>query len=106
MFHALNHLCGPFLDPLQYAHVLYWKAQHWIQMHLTSAKLNKKLTFLDLLATIFLMQSKIPLAFFFFPQKHCWLMFHLVFTSIPSIPRSFAFQPLGLPLPGETPLQV
>lgn len=35
-------------------------------MHLTSAELNKKLASLDLLATIFLMQSKTPLAFFFF----------------------------------------
>lgn len=112
MFHALNHLCGPFLGPLQYAYILYWEAQHWTQMHLTSAELNKKLTSLDLPATIFLMQSKTPLAFFVFyfyfyllPQKHCWLMFHLVFTSIP---RSFAaFQPLGLQhMPGETPLQV
>lgn len=83
MFQSLNHLCGPFLYLLQYVHVC---------LALGSPELNQALwmcfTSLNLLAMLFLMQSKILLAFFV-ARTHCSLMIIVLCT-----PRSFS---LNLP---------
>lgn len=83
MFQSLNHLCGPFSYLLQYVHVC---------LALGSPELDQALsmcfTSLSVLAMLFLMQSKILLAFFV-ARTHCSLMVILLCT-----PRSFS---LNLP---------
>ncbi|KAK4810782.1 hypothetical protein QYF61_008754, partial [Mycteria americana] len=63
-------------------------AQNWIQSSrcsLTSAEERGRITSLDLLAILCLMQPRIPLALA--ARAHCWLMFNLVSTRTP---RSFS----------------
>ncbi|KAK4809169.1 hypothetical protein QYF61_006427 [Mycteria americana] len=64
--------------------LLYWGAQNWTQhprCGLTSAELRGRITFLELLAVLYLMQPRIPLAFCA-ARAHYWLMFNLVPTRI------------------------
>jgi len=87
MSQSLNHLCSPLLCLSQCVHIslvlgtpnLYPS----LQMHLTSAEHRERITSLDLLAKLLLMQLRVQPASFD-ARVHYWLMFDLVFTTAPS----------------------
>lgn len=60
MLLSLHFLCVPFLDCLQYVcvFVLYLWAQRWTQISLTGPEQRERVTFLDWLLMLFLMQSR------------------------------------------------
>ena len=65
---------------------LYWGGQKYPQHSrcgLTSAEQRGRITSLDLMATLPLMQPRIPLAFLV-ARAHCWLTLNLVSTKSPS----------------------
>jgi len=93
---SLHHLCGPSLDSLQYVHVSPVLGSHSTPP-MASPVLSQKrrITPIDLLVTLFLMQPRKPLAAFE-AQAHCWLMFNLVSTRTPG-PFLQSYFPAGWP---------
>nr|XP_054483765.1 uncharacterized protein LOC129117232 [Agelaius phoeniceus]XP_054483773.1 uncharacterized protein LOC129117232 [Agelaius phoeniceus] len=75
VFQAPHQPRCPPLDVLQCLNVLpKLRGQNWTQHSrcgLTSAEYRARMTSLLLLATLFLIQARMPLA----PRAHCWLMF-------------------------------
>lgn len=70
---SLNHLHDTALDLLQYIHVSFVpKARHRSQMRLNRAEKRKRITFLDLLATLCLRQLRRILASFI-TGEYCWI---------------------------------
>lgn len=65
--------------------LLYWRAWNWTQRSEcgpTSAEERGKIISIDLLATLLLMQPRIPLSFLV-ARLFCWLTFKLVSTKPP-----------------------
>lgn len=74
--------------------LLSWGAQNWTQHSrcgLTRSEWRGRITSLELLATLFLMNPRTPLAFLA-TRKYCWLMDSLLFTRTP---RSYSTELLS-----------
>ena len=86
MFHPSHHFCGPSLDPLQQVHVPPVPGlQSWTQdstWGLTSAEQRGRITSLDLLAMLLLIQPRIQLPFWV-ARPHCHVMLSFLSTSTP-----------------------
>ena len=98
---ALNCLHGPPLDSLEEIPVFLElrspELDSVFSCGLTRAEWRGRITSLDLLSTLFLMYTRIPLACLA-TGAHCWLMAKLLSSRIP---RSFVLQsspPAGQPL--------
>ena len=78
---CLNHLCGPLLNYLQYFYVslVLGSTELDPEAHLTHAQQRWRTSSLNLLAMLFLMQSKRLLAFFA-ARTHSRLMVNLLFA--------------------------
>ncbi|KAK4828387.1 hypothetical protein QYF61_026125 [Mycteria americana] len=91
---TLPQLCCPSLDTLQPLNVSLVGAQNRTQYSrcgLTSAEYKGTITSLVLLATLFLIQARMPLAFLA-TWAHCWLIFRQLSTNTP---RSFSARQLS-----------
>ena len=100
MLEALSSLCNVLLDSLPYAHVGLVlenpELDRGLQMCLIRAEQKGRITSLDLLARLCLVQPRMPLDFFA-ARAHCWLMFNFLSTGSPAPPLQSCFPASGPP---------